>query len=83
MDRVEWLDRSLRVLSKHYGRSLIISFEPDLAKAVPCCEIWDDEWISQIGGGEDLPGAVEHGIRQLTNDEILAAEAQLPERFRV
>lgn len=76
MDRVEWLDRSLRVLSKHYGKQLIIAFEPDPAKADPCCEIWDDEWATLIGAGADLPSAVEAGIHGLTNDQLLVAETE-------
>lgn len=71
----------MRVLSQHYGRPLIVQFGDYgfgddvllLARSViPNCV------ADSVGRGPTLADAVEHGIRQLTDEQILAAEALLP-----
>lgn len=82
MERVQWLERSLRVLSQHYGRPLIVQFGNygfgDDVLLLARSFIPGDCIADTVGEGTDLGAAVEAGIRQLTDEQILAAEALLP-----
>jgi hypothetical protein len=75
MDRVEWLDRSLRVLSKHYGKPIEVNFA--VGENERCwLQVGHTNDFNIIGIGDDLPGAVEAGIHKFTDEQLLAAEGE-------
>lgn len=81
MERVQWLERSLRLLAKHYARSMIVQFVSD--GLMFDCQLLVRSFTTPGGGeligeGATLADAVEAGIGKLTDEQILAAEALLP-----
>ncbi len=76
MDRVEWLDRSLRVLSKHYGKPIEVNFA--VGDNERCwLQVGHTNNFNIIGLGDDLPRAVEAGIHKLTIGQIEEAGGEI------
>ena len=71
-DRMDWLERSLKVLGRHYGSSIEILYP--LSSGVRLSLVRG----KCIGQSDTLALAVEDAIARLTDAEILAADALVP-----
>lgn len=69
-DRLDWADRALRVLRRHYGTQFFTLVTGDARPT----SLHVNGLGLNIGSGANLGAAVEDAIRKLTDDALLAAD---------
>lgn len=78
-DRLDWAERSIRLLSRHYQVSTIqLFFDAEHGDVLLIASDDSEAGASQIGGGKSFGSAIEDAIHELSDAEILAASADTP-----